>query len=48
MQFIDGPDQNFIGKLIADIEQRGSLSDVATKEPMVDRGGQSNEDSGNV
>ena len=48
MQFIDGPDQNFIGKLMADIEQGGSLSDVATKETPAGRNSQSNEDNSNV
>ena len=44
MQFIDGPDQNFIGKLIADIEQKGNLGDSMTKEHGVNRGNQLNED----
>jgi tetraacyldisaccharide 4'-kinase len=44
MQFIDGPDQNFIGKLIADIEQKGNLGDSMTKEHDVNRGNQLNED----
>ena len=44
MQFIDGPDQNFIGKLIADIEQKGSLSDTLSKDQDVARNNLSNED----